>query len=493
MDYAIGIDLGTTNSKVVLCELPSGRVVYLEKFTSPKIVDGDSIDFDIKQMIPCLKQALKACSMHAGNESIEFISIASVGESGVLVYDDGSYLERAIAWFDKRGGSYADALHAEGLAERFYGVTGIPAFGNYGLFKLLWMRDHGVDLKHATWLPLGDFVAWWLSGVKGQDESLASRTFALDVKSGKTANEILERYGMSAGLFPGLVESGIPRGMVRPVLADKLGLPRSCEVCVSGHDHMSGSVACGLDPAREALNSTGTSEGILTVNEAPVLTQESFASRLSNGRYVRRDSYSYYASLPTAGFSLAWLSGMLDIDEDIFFDEMPGKLHRRYLEGEFDGREMVFIPHLRGSGPPDRRVDARGCLYGFTGVTTRDDLYYATVLGLVFELKRLYDCMLGAQVRETVKVIGPAIKSPLWMQLKSDVLDVRIEACRVRESVARGAVMLTAQKKGLDAKPQIETISYSPCPERTKYLGKLYETTYLPMARTVAAYECKTR
>ena len=82
---------------------------------------------------------------------------------------------------------------------------------------------------------------------------------------------------------------------------------------------------------------------------------------------------------------------------------------------------------------------------------------------------------------------------PLWMQLKSDVLDVRIEACRVRESVARGAVMLTAQKKGLDAKPQIETISYSPCPERTKYLEKLYETTYLPMARTVAAYECKTR
>ena len=67
MDYAIGIDLGTTNSKVVLCELPSCRVVYLEKFTSPKIVDGDSIDFDIKQMIPCLKQALKACSMHAGN------------------------------------------------------------------------------------------------------------------------------------------------------------------------------------------------------------------------------------------------------------------------------------------------------------------------------------------------------------------------------------------------------------------------------------------
>lgn len=492
MDYAIGVDLGTTNSKVVLCELPSCRAVHLERFTSPKIVDGDSVDFDIKQLIPCLKQALKACAAHIGNGLIKFISIASVGESGVLVYDDGSYLERAIAWFDKRGGVYADALHAEGRAEAFYGVTGIPAFGNYGLFKLLWMRDNGVDLKHATWLPLGDFAAWWLSGAKGQDESLASRTFALDVKSGKTANEILELYGVSGELFPELIESGMPRGVVRADLADELGLPRNCEVCVSGHDHMSGSVACGLDPAHEALNSTGTSEGILTVNEAPVLTPDSFASRLSNGRYVRQGTYSYYASLPTAGFSLAWLSGMLDIDEDTFFDEMPGELHRKYLEGEFDGREMVFIPHLRGSGPPDRRVDARGCLYGFTGATTREDLYYAAVLGLVFELKRLYDCMLDGQARETLKVIGPAIKSPLWMQLKSDVLGVRIEACRVRESVARGAVMLTAQKKGLDPKPRIETVGYSPFPERTEYFRSLYETCYLPMTKVVAAYECKT-
>ena len=79
------------------------------------------------------------------------------------------------------------------------------------------------------------------------------------------------------------------------------------------------------------------------------------------------------------------------------------------------------------------------------------------------------------------------------MQLKSDVLDVRIEACRVRESVARGAVMLTAQKKGLEAKPQIETIGYSPCSERTKYFENLYKTTYLPMAQAVAAYECKKR
>lgn len=493
MDYAIGIDLGTTNSKVTLCELPSCRAVHLEKFVSPKIMEGESVDFDIESLIPCLKAAIRACSDYAKGGSIEFISIASVGESGVLIYDDGTYLKRSIAWFDKRGGVYADELHAKGLAERFYGVTGIPAFGNYGLFKLLWMRDHGVDLEDAVWLPLGDFAAWCLSGVKGQDESLASRTFALDLKSGQAASEILERWGVSESLFPKLVESGVPRGTVRADLADELGLPHGCEVCVSGHDHMSGSVACGLDPAREALNSTGTSEGILTINELPVLTQEAFANRLSNGRYVRRGTFSFYASLPTAGFSLAWLSSILDVDEDTFFDELPGKLHRSYLEGEFDGHEMVFIPHLRGSGPPDRRADAKGCLYGFTGRTTRADMYYSTVLGLVFELRRLYDCMLGDQARETIKVIGPAIKSPLWMQLKSDVLDVRIEACRVRESVARGAVILTAQKKGMDVTPEIETVSYSPRAERTAYLGNLYKTTYLPMAQAVTAYECEMR
>lgn len=489
MDYAIGIDVGTTNSKVVLCSLPACDVCHLEKFASPKKCQGTYVDFDVDALKAEVLRAIAACVDAASEGSVRFISIASVGESGVLVRADGTHDNFSIAWFDKRGEEYADAMHADGSAERFYAETGIPAHPNYGLFKLLWMREHGSELEGATWLPLGDFVAWVLCGVRALDESLSSRTFAIDVTTGEVASDVLECYGIPAGIFPGLVESGTSRGAVLPEVARETGLPADCFVCVAGHDHMAGSVACGIDPAREMLNSTGTSEGILTLNEAPVLTGESFAGRLSNGRYVRDGLFSYYASLPTAGFALAWTAELMDIDEDTFFDVKPIEMHRRYLEGEFDGRELIFVPHLRGSGPPHRTVNAQGCLYGFHDGTTRDDVFFSATLGLAFELRRLYLTMLGEGGREVAKVIGPSIKSPLWMQLKADVLGVEVRACRVRESVARGAVMLAAGKAGWEVEPEFESTTYVCNPARHVYFDELFRTKYLPISTAIAAVE----
>lgn len=489
MEYAVGIDVGTTNCKVVLCKLPTCDVVHLEKFSSPKIADDTYVDFDVHGLKHQLACALAACADVAAGVPIRFVSIASVGESGVLVYPDGSHDGSSIAWFDTRGKEYADAMHEEGLASAFYGVTGIPAHPNYGLFKLLWMRDHGSKLEGATWLPLGDFVAWWLCGEKAQDESLASRTFALDVSSGEPARQILDRYGLPAELFPHLQESGTPRGAVRPEISRRTGLPAGCQVCVAGHDHMAGSVACGLDPAGEMLNSTGTSEGILTLNEQPILTQESFENRLSNGRYVRGGLFSYYASLPTAGFALEWIAGLMGIDEDTFFDVLPIEMHRRYLAGEFDGRELIYVPHLRGSGPPRRNPAAQGCLYGFHDGTARDDVFFSATLGLAFELKNLYAHMLGGEGRAVAKVIGPSIKSPLWMQLKADVLGVEVRACRVRESVARGAVMLAAGKAGYQIKPEFESTVYTCDAKRHEYYGQLFRERFLPVEDAIAALE----
>lgn len=489
MDYAIGIDVGTTNSKVALCELPSCDVVHLEKFASPKIEDGTHVDFDVNGLKEKLVVALATCAKAVDASRIRFVSIASVGESGVLVYPDGTHDASSIAWFDKRGEEYAESMHADGTAAQYYEETGIPAHPNYGLFKLLWMRDHGSKLEGATWLPLGDFVAWWLCGVRAQDESLASRTFVMDVATGRVAEDILARFNIPVGLFPGLIESGVTRGTIRDELVSSCGLPADCQVCVAGHDHMAGSVACGLDPAREMLNSTGTSEGILTLNERPVLTRASFDNRLSNGRYVRDGLFSYYASLPTAGFALEWVAGIMGIDEDTFFDVLPIEMHQRYLAREFDGRELVYIPHLRGSGPPRRNVNARGCLYGFADGTTRDDLFFSATLGLAFELRNLYDHMLGDAGREVAKVIGPSIKSPLWMQLKADVLGVEVRACRVRESVARGAVMLAASKAGWDVHPEFESTTYRCDPARHVYYDELFHKLFLPVEDAISALE----
>ena len=487
MDCAIGIDIGTTNSKVVLCGLETLDVVHMVKFPSPKKSLGTFVDFDLESLEKSLTTALRECAAYADGP-ILFLSIASVGESGVLFHADGSHDPTSIVWYDKRGEGYALAMHADGFARRAYASTGIPAHPNYGLFKLLWMKDQGVDLSGCRWVPLGDYVAWWLCGELYQDESLASRTFALDLEAGEPAREGLAHVGLSEELFLPLMESGIPRGTIRPELANEVGLDERCEVCVAGHDHMAGSIACGLDPEHELLNSTGTSEGILTINSKPVLTTESFDKRLSNGRYVREGLYSYYASVPTAGFALEWIQKLFDIDADTYFGQIPETLKRRYENDEFDGRALVFIPHLRGSGPPRRNIEARACMYGMRDGTTREDVLFSIYLGLVMELRLLYLNMVTRGELEA-KVIGPAIKSPLWMQLKADALGIRVSACNVDETVARGAVMLAAQKRGISVAAKYETKQFIPDQERHEKLVAFYNNRYLPASQMLANME----
>ena len=493
MECAIGIDVGTTNSKVVLCELPSCNTLHVVKFESPKRTDGAGhVDFDLGALEQELARALAESVSSAPESTVSFISVASVGESGALVFPDGAHSETSIAWFDSRGASYADELHETGAAQRLYGETGIPAHANYGLFKLLWMRDHGERIEGGQWLPLGDYVAWWLCGEAYQDESLASRTFMLDMKGKCPAKEILNRYGLDEAMLPPLMESGLPRGTVREAIAAETGLSTTCSVCVAGHDHMAGSVACSLAEQGELLNSTGTSEGILTLNQQPILTEESFSRRLSNGIYVRSGLYSYYASLPTAGYALAWLCDMLAFEEDSFFGPYREGLGQQYRDAYFRGRELLFIPHLRGSGPPRRSVGARGCVYGISGATTREDIVYSTYLGLAFEFKQLFDCMIGddgASAIKLAKVTGPAVRSTLWMQLKADLLDIEARACRVNESVARGAVMLAAQKAGYEVDLNYEYVSYYPDSERHAYLNELYGSQYLPLSERIASFE----
>ena len=97
--------------------------------------------------------------------------------------------------------------------------------------------------------------------------------------------------------------------------------------------------------------------------------------------------------------------------------------------------------------------------------------------------------MLGMGGREVAKVIGPSIKSPLWMQLKADALGVEVRACRVRESVARGAVMLAGRAQGWDIVPSFESTVYASDPGRHAYLEHLFQTMYLPLEQMVASFE----
>jgi sugar (pentulose or hexulose) kinase len=108
------------------------------------------------------------------------------------------------------------------------------------------------------------------------------------------------------------------------------------------------------------------------------------------------------------------------------------------------------------------------------------------------EFARLCECMtdgkgLGKDVR--VKVIGPAARNPLWMQLKADLLGVTFGACDVVEAVARGAVIVAARKNGMDVDSQFSMTEYQPNFDHHGILDAEFRSSYIPLCDLITKFE----
>ncbi len=79
--YTIGIDIGTTNCKVCLFEIPSLELINQYSFRTPKIVDGEDTDFDVRLIWDGVLHGLRTITNILDNAGkISAVAVASVGK-----------------------------------------------------------------------------------------------------------------------------------------------------------------------------------------------------------------------------------------------------------------------------------------------------------------------------------------------------------------------------------------------------------------------------
>ncbi len=486
--YIISIDAGTTNTKVCLYQLPDFQLAEVVKFATPQLVKGTETDIDAERLWGNILRALQKLSVAVEDtQQIKQITVSSFGQATVLQDSQEKVIPPTIAWFDPRTKTEAQEAKEILGEERLYEVTGINSHSNHSLTKLLWLKRHentAFNRMH-TWTCMSGFIASRLTGVFATDWSLASRTMLFDITKKTWDNKFIETFELDVETFPHVVESGARIANIKESISKKTGLPNHVTVSIAGHDHMAGSISTGLQKKTEILNSTGTTEGLLLIADKPNLSNGFRKFLISNGCYVLESTYSIYGSMPTAGQSFSWISKIFnkDITEvgrlcDEIYQEYTADFHP-ILE-----RMQVFIPHLRGSGPPIRSTSSKVMIYGLTDQSTDNDILVSMIAGLCFELKQLkgvYEQYLNAKINR-IKVIGPAVKNPLWLQLKADILQAEIIAYEEEEAVAKGAAMLSGWKQGLvETLPEAEIKTYTPKAESVKILQDFYQTFYLPV------------
>lgn len=437
----ITIDVGTTSVKLSRLDA-NGRLLVTEKHPTPTVRDGHGEIYDLETLRGRIVEFIRSTD---GDElaSVRRIAITGVGESGGLVRGDLSLASPMILWHDQRGaGRLGDLTDAQ--RSRLYRITGLPANGNYGLSKIAWALEHSTDPGDAQWLNIAEYLAASMSGERWAEPSLASRTMALDLTSGRWSAEATGLLGVDADVLPD-IRRAAQGARITAAFAAATGLDGETTVHVAGHDHMVGGAGAGLE-AEELLNSTGTTEGLLFRTESPRLDQHAEQAKLANGLDCTGTGYTLFASIPTGGAAFATLQWMLGLDA-ARLGAIVDALHTRYLTGSIDLDSIpLVLPQFRGSPPPSKRSAARGLVAGLGVDTTLEDLVFGTFLGLALQFQDVLELFRTRPSR--VKVIGPASGNALWLQLKADLLGASLAVSGSAEVVSRGAQLLASQSEG---------------------------------------------
>ena len=504
MEYLIGLDIGTTHLKGGAFTITGEPVVV--KLTGTPVLDlgeGRAVyDPDVlwESVSGLLRQVTNELPPGA---KVLAIAVASMGEAGLLLDAKGEPLTPIIAWHDSRGREMVnDWIHSFG-AERVFSISGLSPDYIYSLMKLLWLKRWEPELlvKAHKWLCMMDYIIYRLTGEFATDYSIASRTMLFDIHRRDWSPEVAEFAELDINLFPTAYQGGTVVGEVTGMASSSTGLAKGVPVCTGGHDHICGAFATGVFEPGRALDSLGTAESlVMAYSEIPELNLET-AKGFGLGCHVVGNSYYLLGGINSSGLSIEWFKNEFGVKEQWLAKDRGVSIYDVLVEAARESpvgaRDLMFIPHMRGAGPPSPDPHSRASFLGIGDYHQRKDCLRAVLEGLALEFAfvlRGSEELLGFTVPK-LHAIGGGTKNRLLMEIKAAVLDKPIEVPLVQESTLLGAALLGGLGVGVyddehDALSQTYRVLclYEPVPHLVHKYAVLYEKycQVMPLARQIS-------
>ncbi len=446
---AIGIDVGSTNVKVVRVDAEgalvasSGRPLVTRR-------DGDVVEQDAEATWAAVSGSVR----DVADPSVGAVGVCSQYSSIVPVDTEMSPVAPMTMYDDQRGTDHSWAIMGENpeAFERFVEIHGVPPIGSgLSLGHLLhFERDRPeVHAGTAHYLEAMDYVVARLTGRAVATQNTMFMAQLCDNRSVGTVTydeELLGMAGVDASRLPGLVAVDATVGTVRPDVAAALGLGGQVEVRAGMNDSAAGALAGGVfAPGRGGLCMGTTSVILDTVPDK------------------RGDLDAELVSMPSAvtGRFLAWAENGIAgkaVDHGLaLLDGSFAHLETALAASAPGAGGVLFLPWMVGSMAPAADRRARG---GFLNVgldTTREDLVRAMVEGTAFNLAwllPLVEAFTGQDLDELV-FFGGAARSAGWAQTLADVLGRPVATLADPEVAVAVGVARAAQGRDPDAQPQI--------------------------------------
>jgi xylulokinase len=449
MRYLLGVDVGTTGTKAVLCdEQGTVRATATEEYPlySPKPLWTEQEPED------WWRACVAAIGSVLGQANVEPGALAGIGLSGqqhgsVFLDADGQVIRRALLWNDQRTAAECAEINERVGAQRILELSGNAAMPGFTAPKILWLRNHEPQhyARVAHIVMPKDYIRYRLSGDLATDANEAAGTLLQETRTRAWSDEILYKLDIPRAWLPQICEGPELTGRVSAVGAAASGLPVGLPIAAGGGDNGAAAIGTGVIRPGTLSTSLGTSGVLFAYSDAPLIDPNgvihTFCADVPG-------AYALIGVTLAAGGSLRWLRDTL---------RASGATHLSYeamlhaaaeVPPGADG--LLFLPYISGERMPVLDPLARGAFVGLTARHSYGHLVRAVLEGVVFALRDCFDLMqaLGLPLHEAV-AIGGGARSALWRQIQADVYGIPLVTLNVEEGPAYGAALLAGVGAGV--------------------------------------------
>ena len=448
MAYALGIDLGTGSTKVVLLN------------GEGEIAATASADYPLRKPKPgwveqCPEDWWQALCQSVqevlGKTRISNTAVRSVALSGqingaIFVDRHGMPLRDALIWLDHRSQAECDWGNSQAgdllRSRTLHVLNPVNTLG-----KVLWVQRHEPEIyaqAHAMLSPK-DWLNSRLTGALSAEISDASMTAAFDLYARTWSTEIMERLAVNPEHFPPVVESSEIVGGVTGEAAAATGLAAGTPVYGGGGDMPCMVLGSGVIAPGVVSVGIGTAGHAVTFAES---ISDAAVNRLWPMCHPISGKYAWLGCTLTGGGSLTW-----------FRDSFGGTYEELTEEAEkvpVGSEGLFFMPWLAGTATPYPDTHARGGFVGLTLRHTRGHIVRALMEGVVFDLRHSLECFksLGLPIEE-IRMGEGGSRSALWRQIHADVFGHDVRLIETEDLSAVGAALIAGVGGGLF--PNFET------------------------------------
>ncbi len=450
-ELALGIDIGTTNVKVVV--LDSAGVTHAGAARPlTTTTDGATSTQDPTALWEAVVGAAREATDALGPaaEGIVAVGVCSQYSSIVAVDEHGNPLSPLLMWTDTRGTDHCWAImerHPEAFAT-WVERHGIPTVGSgLSLAHLLHLQIDQPDLhrRTATYLEPMDYVVARLTGVRCATQASMFTAQLCDNRALDATTydaDLLAMSGVDPSRLPPIVALDAEIGTLQAPVAAELGVPASAVVWPGINDSQAAALATGAFGARRLGLMIGTTAVLLdTVGHAAADLDHEVVSMPGPiaGRYL------VWAENGVAGRSVEQVATLLDLRMD--------QLDEILSEADSPSRVM-FLPWLAGSLAPAANRAMRGGFLNLGLEDTRAGLLRSAVEGTARSLRWLLPHVTDFSGSEPDEIVfgGGAARSTGWSQALADILGVPIAVLDAPGFAAARAVgsLALCRRDGID-------------------------------------------